>query len=190
MLFVIGRYNILGWHRAEDDDARAVSFRPPEQVRLTPAQRATAWYSLVVARYFIPPDRRSERAMALSFWSLNGGLAWMLVANLVPIGIIQLYDSFNRGYWHARAGILSAAAHPNLRMAPPAGGSAIHRGGHPAGSVSRPADVHRTDALQCAADRGDRGGVHRGGRGSRIASRPRRETGQCGPPSPSPTACS
>ncbi|MBI2877024.1 MAG: cbb3-type cytochrome c oxidase subunit I [Candidatus Tectomicrobia bacterium] len=59
-------------------------------------------FFMFVARYFIPPDTRSEKAMKYSFWSLNIGLAWMLFANLVPIGIVQLYDSFQNGYWHAR----------------------------------------------------------------------------------------
>jgi len=59
-------------------------------------------FFMFVARYFIPPDRHSERAMRTSFWSLNIGLAWMLLVNLVPIGIVQLYDSFAYGYWHAR----------------------------------------------------------------------------------------
>ena len=60
-------------------------------------------FFVFVARYFIPPDRRSERAMKISFWSLNIGLAYMLFANLVPIGMYQLFDSFAHGYWHARA---------------------------------------------------------------------------------------
>jgi nitric oxide reductase subunit B len=59
-------------------------------------------FFMFVARYFIPPDRGSERAMRWSFWSLNIGLAWMLFVNLVPIGIAQLYDSFQYGYWHSR----------------------------------------------------------------------------------------
>ncbi|HTU01857.1 MAG TPA: cbb3-type cytochrome c oxidase subunit I, partial [Candidatus Sulfotelmatobacter sp.] len=59
-------------------------------------------FFMFVARYFIPPDRRSERAMALSFWSLNLGLLLMIFTNLVPIGILQLYDSVRLGYWHAR----------------------------------------------------------------------------------------
>ncbi|MCX5769190.1 MAG: cbb3-type cytochrome c oxidase subunit I [Candidatus Hydrogenedentes bacterium] len=59
-------------------------------------------FFMFVARYFIPPDRNSERAMKLSFWGLNIGLAWMLFVNLVPLGIVQLYDSFKYGYWHAR----------------------------------------------------------------------------------------
>ncbi len=40
--------------------------------------------------------------MRVSFWSLNIGLMMMLFVNLVPIGILQLYDSFQSGYWHAR----------------------------------------------------------------------------------------
>jgi nitric oxide reductase subunit B len=59
-------------------------------------------FFMFVARYFIPPDRRSERAMKTSFWSLNIGLALMLFVNLVPMGIIQLQDAFQYGYWHAR----------------------------------------------------------------------------------------
>ncbi len=60
-------------------------------------------FFMFVARYFIPPDSRSERAMKISFWSLNIGLAYMLFVNLVPIGLFQLFDSFQNGYWHARA---------------------------------------------------------------------------------------
>lgn len=60
-------------------------------------------FFVFVARYFIPPDGRSEGAMRLSFWSLNIGLASMLFVNLVPIGMLQLFDSFQNGYWHARS---------------------------------------------------------------------------------------
>lgn len=59
-------------------------------------------FFMFVARYFIPPDRKSELAMKTSFWSLNIGLAWMVFVNLVPVGTIQLLDSFRYGYWHAR----------------------------------------------------------------------------------------
>lgn len=59
-------------------------------------------FFMFVARYFIPYDKGSERAMKWSFWSLNIGLAWMLFVNLVPLGILQLNDSFRYGYWHAR----------------------------------------------------------------------------------------
>jgi nitric oxide reductase subunit B len=59
-------------------------------------------FFMFVARYFVPRDRKSERAMKVSFWSLNVGLAWMVFVNLVPIGILQVYDSVGHGYWHAR----------------------------------------------------------------------------------------
>lgn len=59
-------------------------------------------FFMFVARYFIPQDKASERAMALSFWSLNIGLVWMLFANLFPVGYLQLEDSLQNSYWHAR----------------------------------------------------------------------------------------
>ncbi|MFZ1866584.1 MAG: cbb3-type cytochrome c oxidase subunit I [Polyangiales bacterium] len=60
-------------------------------------------FFLFVARYFVPADRGAERAMQTSFWALNGGLAWMVVANLFPIGALQFYDAVKNGYWHARS---------------------------------------------------------------------------------------
>jgi nitric oxide reductase subunit B len=59
-------------------------------------------FFMFVARYFIPPDSNSERAMKVSFWSLNIGLAMMVAVNLFPIGALQLYDAFRNGYWHSR----------------------------------------------------------------------------------------
>ena len=38
-----------------------------------------------------------------SFWALNLGLAWMVFANLFPIGVLQLADVVANGYWHARS---------------------------------------------------------------------------------------
>ncbi len=40
--------------------------------------------------------------MRVSFWSLNLGLGWMIFANLIPLGAVQLFDSYQKGYWHAR----------------------------------------------------------------------------------------
>ncbi|MBP6875740.1 MAG: cbb3-type cytochrome c oxidase subunit I [Candidatus Eisenbacteria bacterium] len=59
-------------------------------------------FFMFVARYFLPPDRGTERAMKWSFWGLNLGLAWMLFANLIPLGTMQLHDAVQNGYWHAR----------------------------------------------------------------------------------------
>jgi len=58
---------------------------------------------LFCLRYLMQPDKWSDRAAKTSFWSLNIGLTWMAFCNLFPIGIVQLYDAVNRGYWHARS---------------------------------------------------------------------------------------
>ncbi len=46
---------------------------------------------------------RLEKYVRLSFWGLNVGLVLMVVTNLFPGGIIQLWDVLNNGYWHARS---------------------------------------------------------------------------------------
>jgi nitric oxide reductase subunit B len=58
---------------------------------------------LFCLRYLIPAERWSERAARMSFWSLNIGLAWMCFATLFPLGIAQLYESVNNGYFAARS---------------------------------------------------------------------------------------
>jgi nitric oxide reductase subunit B len=42
------------------------------------------------------------RYVRLGFWGLNAGLALMVVTDLFPGGVLQLADSLNNGYWHAR----------------------------------------------------------------------------------------
>lgn len=43
-----------------------------------------------------------ERYVRLSFWGLNAGLALMVITNLFPGGVLQLWDVLENGYWHAR----------------------------------------------------------------------------------------
>ena len=58
---------------------------------------------LFCLRYLTRPDRWSDRAAKISFWSLNIGLAWMAFVNLFPLGIVQLYYAVDIGYWYARS---------------------------------------------------------------------------------------
>jgi nitric oxide reductase subunit B len=58
--------------------------------------------ALFCLRYLIPEERWSETAARISFWSLNLGLAWMCFATLFPLGLLQLYESVNKGYFSAR----------------------------------------------------------------------------------------
>jgi nitric oxide reductase subunit B len=58
--------------------------------------------ALFCIRYMVPEKLWSDRAAKISFWCLNAGLAWMVFATLFPLGILQLYESVNHGYFEAR----------------------------------------------------------------------------------------
>ena len=45
---------------------------------------------------------RAEPWIKLGFWGLNAGLALMIVVDLFPAGVLQLWDVLQNGYWHAR----------------------------------------------------------------------------------------
>ena len=47
--------------------------------------------------------RRPEKFIKVSFWGLNIGLALMVLTNLFPGGVFQLWDVMEHGYWHARS---------------------------------------------------------------------------------------
>lgn len=59
--------------------------------------------SLFALRYLIPPERWPDKLARLSFWCLNLGLAWMVFASLLPLGVVQLYESVANGYFEARS---------------------------------------------------------------------------------------
>ena len=59
--------------------------------------------AMFALRYLIPADKWPERLAKLCFWSLNIGLAWMVFAALLPLGIRQLYASVQQGYFEARS---------------------------------------------------------------------------------------
>lgn len=45
---------------------------------------------------------RTKTAIKIGFWGLNVGLALMVILDLFPAGLIQLWDAMQNGYWHAR----------------------------------------------------------------------------------------
>ena len=47
--------------------------------------------------------KRVEKYIRVSFWGLNIGLALMVILSLFPGGLLQLWDVFQNGYWHARS---------------------------------------------------------------------------------------
>lgn len=57
---------------------------------------------LFVLRSIAKPEVWSDRLAKISMWSLNIGLAGMLITTLLPIGFLQLKESFLNGFWAAR----------------------------------------------------------------------------------------
>ena len=50
LLAAFGRWNLLGWHGRE---TQSVTFRAPDNVLLTPAQKVCAWFFFVMAALFV-----------------------------------------------------------------------------------------------------------------------------------------
>ncbi|MEO6878917.1 MAG: cbb3-type cytochrome c oxidase subunit I [Gemmatimonadaceae bacterium] len=45
----------------------------------------------------------TEKLVKFGFWGLNVGLALMVLLDLFPAGVLQLWDVLTHGYWHARS---------------------------------------------------------------------------------------
>ncbi len=46
--------------------------------------------------------KRVEKYIRFGFWGLNIGLGLMMLLDLFPAGVLQLWDAITHGYWHAR----------------------------------------------------------------------------------------
>ncbi|GEJ57810.1 nitric-oxide reductase large subunit [Anaeromyxobacter diazotrophicus] len=46
--------------------------------------------------------RTTEKFVRVGYWGLNAGLALMMLVDLFPAGVLQLWDVLQHGYWHAR----------------------------------------------------------------------------------------
>ena len=85
-----GRWNLLGWHGREQ---QKMSFRAPDQVLLTPAQKACAWFFFVMAALFLIQTlcggaSEHYRADIQSFFGFD--LGRILPYNIVRTWHIQL----------------------------------------------------------------------------------------------------
>jgi nitric oxide reductase subunit B len=58
---------------------------------------------LVVLRRLNPEGVWRETPLRLAFWSMNAGLALMIVLSLLPIGLMQTIASIEHGLWYARS---------------------------------------------------------------------------------------
>lgn len=47
--------------------------------------------------------KANEKYFRVGFWGLNVGLGLMVILDLFPGGVLQLWDCINNGYWHCRS---------------------------------------------------------------------------------------
>jgi len=90
MMAAFGRWRFLGWHGREQE---RLVFRPPGTVALTPGQRATAWYFLVMGVLFLLQSLlggsvQHYRAELAGFFGVD--LARILPFNLARTWHLQL----------------------------------------------------------------------------------------------------
>jgi nitric oxide reductase subunit B len=82
-------------------------------LNLTPVHGHTALFGvygmlgiglmLFCLRAMDPHPQWKTGTLKLAFWSINGGLALMVVLSLLPVGIAQAIASVDRGMWYARS---------------------------------------------------------------------------------------
>jgi len=96
LLAAFGRWNILGWHGRE---RQTISFRPPDEVRLTPAQRSCAWFFFVMALLFLIQTllggaTQHYRADLSSFFGID-------LARLLPFNVARTWHLQLAIFWVA-----------------------------------------------------------------------------------------
>lgn len=85
---------------------------------------------LFCCRYLGAPERWNERLTKTIFWSLNAGLLLMVVMDLFPAGVHQLFAAMDQGLWFARSqAFLQSPAFQTMTWLRIVGGSIFLLGG-------------------------------------------------------------
>jgi len=61
---------------------------------------------LFCCMHLFPAGSWNPRLIKISFWSLNLGIALMMLLDLFPVGLYQLWVAMQDGYWAARSQVL------------------------------------------------------------------------------------
>jgi nitric oxide reductase subunit B len=98
LLAAFGRWNWLGWHGRQSEH---LIFRRPGQVALTPGQRATAWFFLVMAALFVVQAlvggaSQHYRAEIGDFFGFN-------LAQIIPFNLARTWHVQLAIFWVATA---------------------------------------------------------------------------------------
>ena len=96
LLAAFGRWSFLGWHGREQ---RSITFRSPDEVALTPAQRSCSWFFFVMALLFLLQAMlggatQHYRADLSNFFGID-------LARILPFNIART--------WHVQLSILWVA---------------------------------------------------------------------------------
>ena len=114
VLALFGRYSsFLGWHAEEK---RTLRFRSPSEVSLTPAQRTTAWYFLIVAALFCVQTLLG--GATAHYHAETGGFFGYDLASLLPYNLART--------WHLQLGlfwVVAAFLAAGIYLAPVISGS-------------------------------------------------------------------
>jgi nitric oxide reductase subunit B len=94
LLATFGRWNLLGWHGREQ---QTMSFRNPDDVPLTPAQSACAWFFFVMAALFLIQTlcggaTEHYRADLQSFFGIDLG-------RLLPFNVVRTWHLQLAIFW-------------------------------------------------------------------------------------------
>lgn len=58
---------------------------------------------LFCLRAMQPQRKWNTKLLAFAFWAINIGMLMEILLSLLPIGLLQTYQSVNQGYWYARS---------------------------------------------------------------------------------------
>jgi hypothetical protein len=98
---------------------------------------------LFCGRWLVVEDRWNPRLLRTAFWSLNVGLALMVVMDLFPVGVDQLLVVMESGYAHARSeAYVRGATFQAYAWLRGVGGAVFVLGDGPPRASRRPCDAH------------------------------------------------
>ena len=58
---------------------------------------------LFCVQHLVEKEHWSPGLVRMSFWCLNGGIAFMMLFSVFPFGMYQVYAVIKYGFWHARS---------------------------------------------------------------------------------------
>ena len=61
---------------------------------------------LYCVQHVVEPEDWCPNLVRTAFWSMNGGIALMMVLSMLPTGLYQFYQNIHHGSWYAPSGVI------------------------------------------------------------------------------------